>query len=233
MGRGDRAGRHHARRRRHRHRHPALGRGHLPREGGSATRPCSSARPPWSATSTPVPGHADPRRPGPGGRRLALVTPALTGGPPIIIDAPSTGVVMDYLVQDGDDKSILSCLKRSWAWTAAPSGPSTSSGTPPQRLPVPLRVRPAIGVQGATAVTFDFPAASPDVLAHRVLRGGQGRHRRHRPRRGRGLSRLTSSPHEATALLAAGWPRWEYRYTPATGVTDPDQLNATPRSPDA
>ena len=44
---------------------------------------------------------------------------------------------------------------------------------------------------------------------------------------GEGSSRLTSSVHDATALIANGWPVWEYRYTPATGVTDPDRLNGS------
>jgi hypothetical protein len=157
----------------------------------------------------------------------ALVTPAITGGPPIVIDAPSTGMTMDYLTQDGDDKSILSCLKEimgldggpEWTidvrWNAAHSG-----------FEFPLRVRPKIGVQGATSATFDFPGCVATYTLTESYEDGKGATVVVARGEGEGSSRLTSSPHEATALVAAGWPRREYRYTPASGVTDPDQLEA-------
>lgn len=158
----------------------------------------------------------------------ALVTPALTAGPPIVLDAPSTGTVMTYLTQDGDDKTILSCLKEIMAldggpewtidivWNAAHSG-----------FQFPLRVRPAIGTQTTTPeATFDFPGCVSSYTLTESYEQGKGATVVVARGEGEGSSRLTSSPHEATALIAAGWPRWEYRYTPATGVTDPDQLNA-------
>jgi hypothetical protein len=157
----------------------------------------------------------------------ALVTPALTDGPPIIMDAPATGVVMDYLAQDGDDKTILSCLQEvmgldggpEWTidvvWNAGHNGFS-----------FPLRVRPKIGVQAAAAVTFDFPGCVALYTLSESYEAGKGATVVVARGEGEGSSRLTSSPHEATALISSGWPRWEYRFTPATGVTDPDQLEA-------
>ena len=158
----------------------------------------------------------------------ALVTPALTGGPPIIIDAPDTGVTMDYLTDDGDDKSILSCLKEIMGmdggpeWTIDVSWNASHSG-----FEFPLRVRPAIGTQIATPeAVFDFPGCVSAYSLAESYEQGKGATVVIARGEGEGSSRLTSSTHEATALLAAGWPRWEYRYTPASGVTDPDQLNA-------
>lgn len=158
----------------------------------------------------------------------ALVTPALTSGPPLVIDSLATGTTMDYLSNDGDDRTILSCLTEvmgleggpEWTidvvWNAGHNG-----------FQFPLRVRKQIGVQYLLPeAVFDFPGcvASYNLAesyerekgATRVLARGEGE----------GESRLTSLVTEATSLTTHGWPVWEYRYTPASGVTDPDQLNA-------
>ncbi|MGW8703318.1 hypothetical protein ACWGOK_41510, partial [Streptomyces eurythermus] len=90
----------------------------------------------------------------------------------------------------------------------------------------PLRVRPKIGVQTATAVTFDFPGCVAAYTFTESYEAGKGATVVTARGEGEGEDRLTSSPKEAAALLAAGWPRWEYRYTPSSGITDPDQLQA-------
>ena len=157
----------------------------------------------------------------------ALVTPALTDGPPLVIDAPSTGVVMDYSTQDGDDKSILSCLQEIMGldggpeWTIDVAWNGSHNG-----FQFPLRVRPKIGIQGSSVVTFDFPGCVAAYTLSESYEAGKGATVVIARGEGEGSSRLTSGPYEATALLAAGWPRWEYRYSPATGLTDPDQLNS-------
>ncbi|WP_055527230.1 hypothetical protein [Streptomyces graminilatus] len=157
----------------------------------------------------------------------ALVTPALTDGPPLVIDAPATGVTLDYLTQDGDDKTILSCLQElmgmdggpEWTidvtWNAAHNG-----------FEFPLRVRPSVGLHTATSCTFDFPGCVAAYTLAESYEAGKGATVVVARGEGEGISRLTSSPHVATVLIANGWPRWEYRFTPATGVTDPDQLEA-------
>ncbi|MFJ4932300.1 hypothetical protein ACIP8U_00315 [Streptomyces pseudovenezuelae] len=156
-----------------------------------------------------------------------LVTPALTNGPPITIDAPNTGTTMDYTTEDGDDKSILSCLKEIMGmdggpeWTIDVAWASGHGG-----FQFPLRVRPKIGVQTDTAVTFDFPGCVSSYNLGESYEDGKGATVVIARGEGEGTSRLTSSTYQATALIAAGWPRWDYRFTPASGVTDPDQLNA-------
>jgi hypothetical protein len=90
----------------------------------------------------------------------------------------------------------------------------------------PLRVRPVIGVQAVTAVTFDFPGCVASYRLSESYEAGKGANAVRARGEGEGISRLTSTLHEATALITAGWPRWEYRYTPASGLTDPDQLDA-------
>jgi hypothetical protein len=88
-------------------------------------------------------------------------------------------------------------------------------------------VRSAIGTQAASPeAVFDFPGCVSAYSLSESYEAGKGATIVTARGEGEGSSRLTSAAREATALIANGWPRWEYRYTPATGVTDPDQLNA-------
>lgn len=158
----------------------------------------------------------------------ALATPALTDGPPIVIDAVATGTAMDYLTADGDDKTILSCMTEVMGleggpeWTIDVAWNSAHSG-----FQFPLRVRQKLGIQTDTPeAVFDFPGCVAEYSLGESYEQGKGATRVTARGEGEGASRLTSLPHEATALIAAGWPVWEYRYTPSTGITDPDQLNA-------
>ena len=158
----------------------------------------------------------------------ALVTPALTGGPPLVIDAVDTGVTMNYLTDDGDDKTCLSCLQEVMAleggpeWTIDVAWNGSHDG-----FVFPFRVRAAIGTQTANPeAVFDFPGCVSGYTLSESYEAGKGATVVTARGEGEGSSRLTSTAHEATALLAGGWPRWEYRYTPSTGLTDPDQLEA-------
>lgn len=158
----------------------------------------------------------------------ALATPALTSGPPLVIDAVATGTTMDYLSDDGDDKTILSCLQEVMGldggpeWTIDVAWNATHSG-----FQFPLRVRTAIGVQAASPeAVFDYPGCVADYTLSESYEQGKGATRVTARGEGEGSSRLTSPVQQATALIAGGWPVWDYRYTPATGITDPDQLTA-------
>ncbi|MFF4489409.1 hypothetical protein ACFY0F_23420 [Streptomyces sp. NPDC001544] len=155
-----------------------------------------------------------------------LVTPALSGGPPLAIDAVATGTTMDYLTADGDDKTILSCLNEvmgldggpEWtidvAWNAGHNG-----------FTFPLRIRSVIGTQsGSPEAVFDFPGCVAEYTLSESYEKDKGATRVIARGEGEGSSRLTSSTRDATSLIANGWPIWEYRYTPSTGITDPNQL---------
>lgn len=158
----------------------------------------------------------------------SLLTPALTNGPPFVLDAVPTGVTMDYLTEDGDDKSILSCLQEVMGleggpeWTIDVAWNSSHTG-----FVFPVRVRSAVGVQSTSPeAVFDYPGCVSRYVLAESYEQNKGATRVIARGEGEGSSRLTSTPREATALIANGWPLWEYRYTPATGVTDPDQLGA-------
>jgi len=198
----------------------------LPREGGSGTT--------LQMGAATLEAYLDARYPGTqsligmdqASVVTALVTPALTSGPPFVIDAVSTGVTMDYLTDDGDDKTILSCLQEIMGleggpeWTVDVAWNATHSG-----FQFPLRIRSAIGAQSATPeAVFDYPGCVAEYVLSESYEQGKGATRVLARGEGEGTSRLTSTAQEATALIANGWPIWEYRYTPSTGITDPDQL---------
>lgn len=158
----------------------------------------------------------------------ALAAPALTSGPPIVIDAVATGTTMDYLSSDGDDKTILSCLTEVMSldggpeWTIDVVWNSGHNG-----FQFPLRVRKQIGTQSPSPeAVFDFPGCVSSYNLSESYEQGKGATRVLARGEGEGESRLTSAPQEATALISGGWPVWEYRYTPSSGITDPNQLNA-------
>ena len=200
----------------------------LPREGGSASSVQLGA-----AT---LEAYLDARYPGTqtllsldqASVMAALAAPALDSGPPLVIDAVATGTTMDYLSSDGDDKTILSCLSEIMGLDGGPeftvdvAWNATRSG-----FVFPLRIRTAIGTQTPSPeAVFDAPGCVADYSLQESYESGKGATRVIARGEGEGLSRLSSAPAEATDLLNGGWPVWEYRYTPATGVTDPDQLTS-------
>lgn len=157
----------------------------------------------------------------------ALATPALTSGPPIVIDAPSIGVTMDYTTSNGDDKTILTCMQEVMSLEGGPEWTVDVAWNGTQGFQFPLRVRAAIGTQASPPeATFDFPGCVGSYTLAESYEAGKGATRVIARGEGEGTSRLTSTVHEATALIANGWPVWEYRFTPATGIDDPDQLDA-------
>lgn len=155
-----------------------------------------------------------------------LVTPALAGGPPFVIDSSATGTTINYLSDDGDDKTVLSCAQEVMAleggpeWTIDVVWNGSHSG-----FLFPVRIRSAIGIQAdPPEATFDFPGCVSEYELSESYEAGKGATRIIARGEGEGSSRLTSPPTDATDLIASGWPIWEYRYTPASGVTDPDKL---------
>ena len=158
----------------------------------------------------------------------ALATPALTGGPPFVIDSVATGTTINYLSADGDDKTCLSCMSEVMGleggpeWTIDVTWNAGHNG-----FQFPLRIRQQIGVQYTPPeAVFDFPGCVSSYNLAESYEQGKGATRVIARGEGEGESRLTSQVQEATDLTSHGWPVWEYRYTPASGVTDPDQLDA-------
>lgn len=152
----------------------------------------------------------------------------LTDAPPFVLDAPPTGILQDFSVEDGDDRTILSVWQELMAaeggpeWTVDVAWNATRSG-----FVLPVRVRPAIGVQSVSPeAVFDFPGCVSSYTLAESYTAGTGATVVIARGEGEGDSRLTSSVHTADTLIAGGWARWVYRYTPAAGGTDPVQLDA-------
>jgi hypothetical protein len=153
----------------------------------------------------------------------------LTDAPPFVFDAPNTGVTMAYSVQDGDDRTALSSLQELMGQEGGAEFTIDVAWADAARTTfnLPFRVRPQIGVQSTNPeVTFDFPGCISSYSVQESYESGKGATEVLAWGDGQGASRLKSAVYTATDLLAQGWPRWTYRYTPASGLTDPDQLNS-------
>lgn len=164
--------------------------------------------------------------------QAAVITAMLntiSAGPPFVVDAPSIGVLMDYTALDGDDRTILSALQEVMGQDGGPEwtvdvawSDAAHSG-----FVLPVRVRPAIGTQAAEPeAVFDFPGCISTYKLAESYESGKGATVVLARGEGEGTARLSSSYQVANDLETAGWPRYVYRYTPASGLTDPNQLTA-------
>ncbi|MFD0429418.1 hypothetical protein ACFQ60_22335 [Streptomyces zhihengii] len=120
----------------------------------------------------------------------AAVTPALTQGPPFVLDATATGTLMDWIVMDGDDRTALSALQELMGldggpeWTIDVAWKADRSG-----FDLPLRIASRIGSQApAPEGTFDFPGCiSSYTLAESYEAGKE-------PRSSRPAARVREPP---------------------------------------
>ncbi|MER7153755.1 hypothetical protein [Streptomyces lydicus] len=158
----------------------------------------------------------------------AVLGPALTDGPPFQLDAPATGVLMDYSVQDGDDRTALSALQELMGADGGPEWTvDVAWNTAHDGFVLPLRIRPTVGVQSTSPeAVFDFPGCVTSYSLTESYEAGKGATVVQARGEGEGDGRLSSSAYTADALISSGWPRWVYRFTPSAGQSDPIQLNA-------
>lgn len=159
----------------------------------------------------------------------ALMTaPLASGGPPFVMDAPPTGSLLDFSLLDTDDRTALSAMQEIMGldggpeWTIDVAWADDRNG-----FVLPVRVRPAIGTQNPQPeATFDYPGCVTSYTLAESYEAGKGATVVQARGEGEGAGRISSTAQIATDLEAAGWPRYVYRFTPATGITDPNQLNA-------
>ncbi|MFJ2731390.1 hypothetical protein [Streptomyces sp. NPDC087317] len=148
--------------------------------------------------------------------------------PPFVFDAPATGRTMDYDVQDGDDRTILSAWQELMGMEGGPEWTVDVEWADAAQTAVRLvaRIRPQVGVQAdQPEAAFDFPGCIAAYRCTESYEAGKGANAVYAWGDGEGASRLHSDSYLASDLIAAGWCRWVYRYTPASGLTDPVQLN--------
>ncbi|MFG2826121.1 hypothetical protein ACGFWI_01340 [Streptomyces sp. NPDC048434] len=158
----------------------------------------------------------------------AVLGPAMTDGPPFQLDAPATGVLMDYSVLDGDDRTALSALQELMGMESGPEWTVDVQWNPSHDgFVLPIRIRPTVGVQSTSPeAVFDFPGCVTSYNLAESYEAGKGATIAQARGEGEGDGRLSSSAYVADSLIAGGWPRWVYRFTPAAGQNDPTQLNA-------
>jgi hypothetical protein len=158
----------------------------------------------------------------------ALMAAPLSGGPPFVMDAPATGVLMDYSVLDSDDRTVLSSLADIMAMEGGPEWTIDVDWSDANHtgFVLPVRVRTAVGTQTSSPEgTFDYPGAVSSYVLTESYEQGKGATIVQARGDGEGASRVSSDPYTATDLIAAGWGRWVYRYSPSSG-SDPVALNA-------
>lgn len=158
----------------------------------------------------------------------ALATPTLTDGPPLTIDATSTGVAIDYTMADSGDRTILSALQEI---SGMADGPEWTidvvwADATHRAFELVLRIRPTIGTLDLTPeAVFDFPGCVSSYTLAESYEKGRGATSVIARGDQSDSVRATSALHTADTALDAGWALWEHRYTPAQGITSPDQLD--------
>ncbi|WP_263165388.1 hypothetical protein [Streptomyces sp. SCSIO ZS0520] len=162
----------------------------------------------------------------------ALMAAPLAQGPPFVMDAPALGVLADFVGLDADDRTVLSALQEVMGAEGGPEWTVDVAWADSSRtgFVLPVRVRAAIGAQSAAPeAVFDYPGCVSTYTLAESYEAAKGATVVVARGEGEGAGRLSSPVQIATDLEAAGWPRWVYRYTPASGLTDPDRLAAHAR----
>jgi len=151
----------------------------------------------------------------------------------LTIDAPASGELRDRTYTDAEDRTVLSALEDLMGvedgpeWEIAPRWRTTAQTS----IELVARVRPRIGVQPpAPAAVFDMPGCVIDYEQTESYEQGRGATVTRATGSGEGSSRIVSADMTATALHAAGWPRYDHRWTPSTSITQRSTADAHARA---
>jgi hypothetical protein len=158
-----------------------------------------------------------------------LAAPAAVSGIPLTFDVTASGLLIDFEMLDTDDKTILSALQTISAMSGAPEWTIDVvwADAAHTAFDLIMRIRPRIGVQDTSPeAVFDLPGCISTYRLAESYEQGKGATVVVATGEGQGDARIQSDVQTATDLIAAGWPRWIYRYSPGTGITSVDQLNA-------
>lgn len=149
--------------------------------------------------------------------------------PQFVFDAPATGINLAYTVDDTDDRTILSTWQELMGqqggpeWTIIPGWLDDTH----QIIQLTISIRPKVGYQSTSPeAVFDLPGCIADYQQTESYEAGKGANEVMAWGDGQGASRLKSAVHLDADALNAGWVPWVYRFTPASGLTDPTQLDA-------
>lgn len=172
----------------------------------------------------------------------SLVDDANVEGIGLLVDAPPTGTLRDRTYADQDDKTVYSALRELMGvidgpeWTIALAWSDATQTA----VAATARIRKRIGHASATPNAVFATGTANAVMSSRGASdaryeygedysSGRGANHIVTTSSGEGESRPQSSPVRDEDLFAAGWPRYEHRWTPSTSITDINTLDAHAR----
>lgn len=163
-----------------------------------------------------------------------LVTEANTEGIGFALDCAPSGNLRDRQYFDRDDKTAYSNLRELMAIEDGPEWTISLGWTDATQTAISKTFRSArrIGFSSPSPqAVFDSRSESGTSYSYREdYTSERGANHVVAVSSGEGAARPQSPPARDTALLAAGWPRYERRYTPSTSITNQATLDAHSRA---
>lgn len=145
----------------------------------------------------------------------------------LTVDAVASGTLISETYADSNDTTILSALT-SLMQTGSPEFTIdvTWSSSTKTAFSLIARIRHMIGVQSSTPnAVFELPGCVTGYSQSEDYTSGKGATTVRAYGNGEGVSRASSGD-VLSALVAQGWPRWDYRWTPNQATTDTGVLAA-------
>jgi hypothetical protein len=162
-----------------------------------------------------------------------LIGDAQIEGIGFIVDAPATGTLRDRTYADQDDVTVYQRLRELTGVIDGPEWTVVLDWTNANQTAIKktIRVRKRIGFASAapnavfttgsaSAVLSSIGAAEATYKLREDYSSGKGANHIVATSSGEGDTRPQSAPARDTALIAAGWPRWEYRYSAGSSILD-------------
>lgn len=169
----------------------------------------------------------------------SLIDDANIEGIGLVVDAPDTGTLRDRSYADKDDKSVYSALRElmgvidgpEWTialdWSDATQTAVTTIARVRKRIGYPSITPTAVFTTGSAAAVVSSAGASEARYTYSEdYSSGKGANHVVATSSGEGDSRPQSGPARDEDLFAAGWPRWEHRYSPSSSITNVATLDA-------
>jgi hypothetical protein len=148
----------------------------------------------------------------------------------LIVDATASGHLQDRTYKAKDNKTVFRALSELMGVTDGPEWTIDINWEDADQLVITktARVRSRVGT-ATTQPTAVFDSGSSADVAYDFdedYTGSKGANHVVAYSSGQGDDQPFSDPARAGDLLAAGWPRYEYRYQPSSSITDVSILNS-------
>lgn len=154
------------------------------------------------------------------------------------VDASPTGILRDSVHLDQDDKTVYSALRELQGqggpeWTVVLGWTDSTQTAVSKKIRIASRIGFASSAPDAVFTTGSASAVVASAGASEARYSfaedystGRGANHIIATSSGEGLSRPQSFPARDEARIAAGMPRYEYRFSPGSSITDLDVLDA-------